>query len=495
MKRFFTLLLAAATLLSFASCGNAAQKPDVQETEPDTVQADPLAAQYLNDFALISAEFPALPAMPSDEELMEQFNKLEYDKMGAEAYEKAQEAIWDDWDARSRAYADAVKALRGDGVDTAYIDGFLGYTRDTALQLFAAHSGENVIYSPANLYLALSMLAETVDGESRAQLLTLLGLDSVEDARKCADSLWRNLYSETACGKTLLANSLWSGDRYEMKTDALGKLGDTYHASAYRAPMGDKKTDAAIGEWVNANTNGLLKDAAQFETKKETLFMLLSTLYFKDQWSDEFYDGATSKDTFTNCVGEKEEIDFMHRTDEHMGFFRNEENGYTVAELFFKSGASMRFLLPDEGVTLNSLIENGTAVGGLQVYDMGVCIPVGKIHWSVPKFDVSSNLQLIEDLEALGVTDVFDDTKADFSPIVDLDDEFAAVTSVQHAARVLVDENGCEAAAFTAITADCTAAMPMELPEIEMNLNRPFAFMITGVDGLPLFIGVVNTVA
>ena len=35
--------------------------------------------------------------------------------------------------------------------------------------------------------------------------------------------------------------------------------------------------------------------------------------------------------------------------------------------------------------------------------------------------------------------------------------------------------------------------MPEELPEIEMNLNRPFAFMITGVDGLPLFIGVVNT--
>ena len=32
-----------------------------------------------------------------------------------------------------------------------------------------------------------------------------------------------------------------------------------------------------------------------------------------------------------------------------------------------------------------------------------------------------------------------------------------------------------------------------ELPEIEMDLNRPFAFLITGVDGLPLFIGTVNT--
>ena len=493
MKRFFALLLAAAMMFSLVSCGDTAQRQE-EPKKNETESADPLAAQYLSDFALVSAEIPALPAMPSDEELMEAFNKLDYDKMGEDAYQKAQQEIWDDWDAQSRAYAEAVKALRGDGVDAAFTDGFLAYTRDTALQLFKAHSGENVIYSPANLYLALSMLTETVDGESRAQLLDLLGLDSVEDARRCADSLWRNLYSETASGRTLLANSLWSSDKYEMKPDALEMLGGDYHASAYRAPMGDKKTDAAIGEWVNENTNGLLKDAAQFETKPETLVMLLSTLYFKDQWRDEFFGGATSKDTFTNSAGAAEEIDFMHKTDDHMGYFHDRESGYTVAELSFKSGAKMRFLLPDEGVTLESLVENGTAVGGLQVYDMGICIPVGKIHWSVPKFDVSSNLQIIDDLKTLGVTDVFDDTKADFSPLVDLD-ESAAVTSVQHAARVLLDENGCEAAAFTAITVECTAAMPEELPEIEMNLNRPFAFMITGVDGLPLFIGAVNTVA
>ena len=487
MKRFFGLLLATAMLLALAACGDT-----VREPPKETGEADPLTARYLDDFALVSAEMPALPAMPDDAELMEQLNKLDYDKMGADAYEKAQQAIWDDWNARSRAYADAMRAFRGDGVDAAFTDGFLGFTRDTALQLIKAHGGGNVIYSPANLYLALSLLAETVDGESRAQILTLLGLDGAEDARRCADSLWRSLYSETAYGKTLLANSLWSSDRYEMKDAALEKLCDAYHASVYRAPMGDKKTDAAVGEWVNVNTNGLLRDAARFETKPETLFMLLSTLYFKDQWHREFYDGATDKGTFTNSAGVEEEIDFMHKTNDHMGFFHDGENGYTVAELFFKSGASMRFLLPDEGVTLESLIENGAAVGGLQVYDMGVCILLGKIRWSVPKLDVSSDLQLIDDLKALGVTDVFDD--ADFSPLIDLD-EPAAVSSVQHAARVLIDENGCEAAAFTAIMADATAAAPAEMPEIEMNLNRPFAFLITGVNGLPLFLGTVNTVA
>ena len=63
------------------------------------------------------------------------------------------------------------------------------------------------------------------------------------------------------------------------------------------------------------------------------------------------------------------------------------------------------------------------------------------------------------------------------------------MTQVQHAARVKVDEKGCEAAAFTAVTADAQSAAPEDLPVVEMDLNRPFAFMITGVDGLPLFLG------
>ena len=90
---------------------------------------------------------------------------------------------------------------------------------------------------------------------------------------------------------------------------------------------------------------------------------------------------------------------------------------------------------------------------------------------------------------------MFDFDKSDFSPLIDEEkfDESVAVTQVQHAARVKIDEKGCEAAAFTAITAEATAAMPEELPVVEMNLNRPFAFMITGVDGLPLFLDTVNS--
>ena len=46
-------------------------------------------------------------------------------------------------------------------------------------------------------------------------------------------------------------------------------------------------------------------------------------------------------------------------------------------------------------------------------------------------------------------------------------------------------------AAFTVMTAD-GAAMPEEGAPLEFNLNRPFAFAITGVSGELLFAGAVE---
>ena len=489
MKRFLTLLLAVAMVLSFAACGDNGTTIR-NENEEDNVKKDPIAAQYLQDLAVKTAAYPELPAMPSETELDEAFSTIDYDKMGAEAYEKAQDKIWADWDARSTKYYDALRALRSEG--TAHPDAFLDFTEKAAAELLSAQ--ENTVISPANLYLALAMLSETTDGDSRAQLLSLLGLDDTAEARAAGNYVWRNLYGETSTGKTQLASSLWLNENVPYNEETLQVLAEQYLASTFSAPMGDEKTDKAIGEWINENTGNLLQDAAgNIQTKPETVMLLLTTLYFKDQWSSEFWADATKKDTFTAADGEKQTVDFMHRTDDRAAYSRG--GNYTVAELRFRSGQSMRFLLPDEGTSLKSLLADGSAVGGLFGYDMGVSLPSGKLIWSVPKFDVSADLELTDALRALGVSDVFDFDRADFSPLVDFDrfDKAVAVTQVQHAARVKVDEKGCEAAAFTAITADCTSAMPEELPVIEMDLDRPFAFMITGVDGLPLFLGSVNT--
>ena len=107
----------------------------------------------------------------------------------------------------------------------------------------------------------------------------------------------------------------------------------------------------------------------------------------------------------------------------------------------------------------------------------------------MPKFDVSSKMELSDTLKQLGVTDVFLDDKADFSPIFPQEDG-GSVGKISHATRVKIDEKGVTAAAFTAILY-CGSAPPKE-EEVTFVLDRPFIFYVESRDSLPLFTGIVN---
>ncbi len=508
MKRMLALVLCLC--LALGGCAQGGETAHVEGggvlPEPSPVSAEEqtneegeaMGVTY-QQLALALAALPALPEEPDEAALLEQLNALDAQALGQTGYDEAYQAAWETYRAQRTAYEDACRALRGEGVDAALSGPFYAYTLRTAAQLMAGETAQNVVWSPANLYLALCMLAETTAGESRAQLLKLLGLSCVEDVRTVANALWRNLYRDGATDKTLLANALWLNEQLPYHEQTVDTLAKDYYASVFRAPMGEPVTDDAIHAWLNENTNHLLENAANdIETKRETLMLLLSALYFKGTWSEQFKDFNTREDTFTAADGAEQTVEFMHRSEDG-SYYRL--NGYTAAALPFCDGKTMWFLLPDEGVALDDLwsltwnlpmVATTTSEGCYETpaFETLAQEGYGKINWSVPKFDVDSDLDLIPALQALGVTEVFDVERADFSPLSELD---AVVSAVEHAARVKVDEEGCEAAAFTAIMVECTSAMPEELPVIEMNLNRPFGFLITGVSGLPLFLGTVNT--
>ena len=114
-----------------------------------------------------------------------------------------------------------------------------------------------------------------------------------------------------------------------------------------------------------------------------------------------------------------------------------------------------------------------------------------RVNQSLPKFDVSSDLDILDTLAQLGITDVMDGTKSDFTPLTTANQLPLALPEAKHAARVKIDEDGCEAAAYTILGVEATAMMGPE-DEIDFTLDKPVVFAITGIDGLPLFVGLVN---
>ena len=149
----------------------------------------------------------------------------------------------------------------------------------------------------------------------------------------------------------------------------------------------------------------------------------------------------------------------------------------------------MLLILPDEGVDVETLLTDSACLNWIT----GQSVPEGRellVNLSLPRFDVSSQLELSAGLQAMGLTEAFDPFTADFSPLTDAALPIC-LSQVRHDARVVIDEEGTEAAAYTVMIM-AGAAMPAQVDEIDFVLDRPFLFVIAGAGELPLFVGVVN---
>lgn len=388
-------------------------------------------------------------------------------------------------------FYDAYDAWNGDrraqlqqaAVYESALTGFLG---KSIPQFLSGQEGENRIYSPLNVYLALGMLAELTDGNSRQQILDLLEADSIQELRSQATALWNANYCDDGASTSILASSLWLNQDISFVPSTMKQLATTYYASSYQGEMGTEDMNEALHTWLNEQTGGLLKEQASgLNLDADTILALATTIYYRGKWSGEFAEGLTSQEIFH---GTEQDLtcDFMHQSDSREYYWGDK---FSAAAKPFENGGAMWLLLPDEGISPEELLKDKEAMNFLLEREGWANHKYLTVNLSVPKFDVASDLDLIAGLQALGITDVFDSEVSDFSPATrDVDGLF--VSRADHAARVAIDEEGCIAAAYT-VMAVCGAGMP-PAEEVDFVVNRPFLFAITGNDGLPLFMGIVN---
>lgn len=454
MKKIISAALAAAMLL--AGCA-----PQAVSTEPESS----VTTEY--SLTVTQAQYPDFP---------EYVNYLDY------------EDDWDAFDQAHEAYWTSLQEIRGDGVQEGYTDTLKDFVSTSSSQLLTGSGGKNVLYSPVNLYMALAMLAEITDDSSRSQVLELLGQNDVTTLRQQSQNIWRQLYLDDGVASLVLGNSLWLNRDFSFHQSTLDTLAENYYASSFQGKFGSDQLNDALSQWLSDQTGGLLEDLSQDiqtqpvnEAGDANLMMLLSTVYFHDQWATKFNENYNQTGTFTTGSGEEVQAEYM--TAIRNGSYTAVE-GYTASSLRFEQTSSMLFILPDEGKTVDDIINDGVIdqllAQGFETY--------GEVDWMLPKFDVSCRTDLEESLQAMGITDVFDMEQSDFSPLTDT--PLVYISKAVTAARVKIDEKGCEAASFVEMEAATGAAMPQG--RCEMHLTRPFVFVITGVQNVPLFIGVVN---
>lgn len=423
-----------------------------------------------NAFALGEATYPPMARRPDQTDY---FKTEAAAERGSAAYDKADDA----WRKARAAQADQLD----------YEKDLEAYLQKVIPEFLSGAAGENQVFSPANVYMALSMLAEVTAGDSQKQILELLGASDLDTCRARAKALWNKNYCDDGSITSILANSLWLSDGISYYEDTIRTLAQDYYASSFQGIMGEEDYNQALRDWINDQTGGRLKDQTKGLTMNpNTVLALVSTLQFKGEWDETFSKDATAPDTFHALSGDRE-VDFMRKSmvqDYCWG-----EN-FSAVELPFDTGCSMAFLLPDEGVSPEELLKDPEALQYLISSQEWENVKHMTVHLSLPKFDVTCQTDLREGLKDLGVQDVFDTAVSDFTPLADLEDP-VYLSKADHAARVSIDEDGAQGTAFTVVMMATGAAAPPD-EDVDFTLDRPFVFVIRGLDGLPLFVGIVN---
>ena len=368
--------------------------------------------------------------------------------------------------------------------------GVMDFTAVSLDTFFNEEKGDNLIFSPVNMYMALSMLAETTEGETRDQIMKALGCDSIDQVRERAQALFNQCFENEDGAISYMGNSMWLGDGFDYAKETMDAISQYYNGSVMSGSMGSSEYNEALQAWINAMTGDLLKEQTSgIEMDPTTVLALVSSLYFKGSWGETFKEGDTSEDTFHGKNGD-EQVDFMHQTLSHGVIY--DADHFSAMSLSMSEGNHMWIILPDKDVEMSDLVRDEQVFKLITSAGNWESVRNGIVTLSLPKFDLTSDLDIIEGLQSMGIEDVFSFEKADFAPLFEDGKKPGdmAVTEVRHAARVKVDEKGVEAAAYTEMMVKLASALMGDL--LEFNVNKPFMFVISNSYEVPLFMGMVN---
>lgn len=368
------------------------------------------------------------------------------------------------------------------GFDVPEVNGYDDFVYTLSAALLSGKSNSNL--SPLSVYIALAMTAEGANGDTQANILDLLGCDSLDELHAVTDAMQKQIARKADSGEVAVCNSLWMTDTYPLRKAYRDRLREFYGADAETVDFRSDKAKKQIAEWIRKKTNGKIDPSPDtMDYDETTLAVLINTLYFYDEWQYPFRERSIRSGTFTDADGEARTVDYLHRFEGLDYVYRGD--GFLRYSLRLRSRGRVTFVLPDEGVALSDLL--GTPDKLKSLLSGGEWFRA-QVDLLLPKFAFSDKYDMGDALYALGLADAFK-KGADFSGTTDCP---ARLDRVIQETVIDLNENGVEAAAYTEIDLSPEAEPPDDLPLIDFHLDRPFLFVIESRDGTVLFVGTVT---
>ena len=339
------------------------------------------------------------------------------------------------------------KTVSGKAAD----DAFKNSSADFAIKLFqqTRDDNKNSLISPLSVMLALSMTANGAKGETLAQTESLFGGDiPMETLNEYLYSYIKTLPSEKT-SKLNIANSVWFRDNgFTAEKAFLQKNADYYGAEAYKSAF-DRKTLRDINNRVKKNTDGMIEKIID-DFDPSAVMYLINTVLFDAEWENIYKKDEVRDGTFTALDGTKRTASMMYSA-EHLYLDDGKAIGFIKP---YRNGYSFVALLPNEDISLSDYAASMTGKSFADTIKNAEDVPV---EAAMPKFSYDYDIEMGGALKALGMTNPFEPSKADFSALGSSDSGNIFISRVLHKAYIAVDEKGTKADAATAAETVYTA--------------------------------------
>lgn len=258
----------------------------------------------------------------------------------------------------------------------------------------------------------------------------------------------------------------FEGVDYEVKSAQIGAIANNYDIINILGEDSIKQTVREAFEQYQEENPGTVKDRYGREISDF------------DSWFDNYY----IKELRSNYGHISSSTDFLFYVDDNTKVFAKDLKEY--------DGTTLQYVgIMPTNENLDNFIENmnasdiNTLINNLKPIELDSFKEgyVTEITGYIPMFKMDYELDLISDLQKLGITSVFDES-ADLSNITN---DNAYITDAKHSANIEFSNDGIKAAAATMVGGAGDATGPFfdyyfEVPieTIDLTFDRPFMYLI-----------------
>ncbi|KAM4841069.1 serpin B8-like isoform 1-T2 [Thomomys bottae] len=346
-----------------------------------------------------------------------------------------------------------------------------------AIKLFKVLGEEdksrNIFFSPISVFSSMSMVFLGTRGNTATQMSQALCLERAEDVHRGFQLFLSDVNKTDEENLLRMANRIFGEETCDFLSSFKESCQKFYQAGLEELSFVKESEDCRkhINAWVSEKTEGKISELlGPGSVGSQTKMVLVNAVYFKGKWKEQF-DRKHTRDMLFKTKQEKKTVKMMFKKAKFKMGDIPELHSQVLELPYAGEDLSMIILLPDSDTDLE-VVEEALTYEKLKAWISPDNLTQSKVQVFLPRLKMEENYELKSSLQRLGITDAFEETKADFSGMSSKKN--VPLSKVAHKCFVEVNEEGTEAAGATAVIRNTRSVRI----EPTFCADHPFLFFI-----------------